>query len=81
MVLAPTVTAEGARAGEVEPASVLELPAATATWTPALVSWWKHQMTWWKGERTEKTDRSDSVIKSGGGTTTERHGNDTRTSR
>lgn len=31
MVLAPTVTALGALAGEVVPASTFELPAATAT--------------------------------------------------
>ncbi len=38
MVLAPTVTAEGARAGDVVLASVLEFPAATATCIPLLVS-------------------------------------------
>ncbi len=37
MVLAATVTALGSRAGEVFPASSLEFPAATATWTPAVV--------------------------------------------
>ena len=36
-VEAPTVMAEAARAGDVFPALVLELPAATTTWTPAAV--------------------------------------------
>ena len=39
MVVAPTVMAEGARAGLVDAASTLLLPAATVTWMPARVSY------------------------------------------
>jgi hypothetical protein len=38
MVEAPTVIADGARAGEKPEALALELPAATTVWTPAAVS-------------------------------------------
>jgi len=51
MVVAPTVLADGARAGDVLPASVLELPAATAAWIPALVIYRKLK---WLAMDTEK---------------------------
>ena len=38
IVVAPTVMAEGARAGLVLEASLLSFPAATTTWMPAFVS-------------------------------------------
>lgn len=38
IVAAPTVTAEGERAGDIPHASFPSLPAATVTWTPASVS-------------------------------------------
>jgi len=47
MVVAPTVLADGARAGDVLPALVLELPAATAAWIPALVIYRKlNRLAW-----------------------------------
>lgn len=38
IVVAPTVLALGARAGDVVPASAPSFPAATVTWTPDLVN-------------------------------------------
>jgi len=39
IVVAPTVFALGARAGDEFPASAPSFPAATVTWIPALVNW------------------------------------------
>lgn len=76
IVLAPTVIADGARAGENELASALLLPAATVTWMPWAVSWEEGAISSGSGERgpaSGGTYRSDGVVKGLRSTTTQAH--------